>query len=410
MMRWRRMQSGERSRDGGDGGHRAAEVFAAFLRLGLTSFGGPVAHLGFFRQAFVHERGWLDERSYAELVALCQFLPGPTSSQVGFAVGLHRGGVLAACLGSFAFTLPSAALMVALGLGVAAADIGDWEPLFQGFKAAAVAVVAWALWGMARTLCPDGRTRLLALLACGVVLVAPTLAGQLAAIALGAAAGGAVIQWRPDEGGAPAPLAVRLGRRGATAAAVAFAGLLAGLPLLAALVGGVPLVLADALYRAGALVFGGGHVVLPLLQTAVVEPGLIDTERFLAGYGLAQALPGPLFAFGGYIGAVAGGLGLALLGTIAVFLPGFLLVLALLPLWERLRADPRVRRPLAGVDAAVVGILAAALWDPVLRHGVTTPGDGLIAAAALALLAWGRVPVWGIVAGCGLAAFGAATL
>lgn len=383
------------------------EIFHVFLRLGLTSFGGPVAHLAFFRQAFVRERSWLDERSYAELVALCQFLPGPTSSQVGFAIGLHRGGLAGAGLGWLAFTLPSALIMIAVGLGVAAVDVGNWAPLFQGFKAAAAAVVAWALWGMGRALCPDARTLAIAIVACGLAVVVPTLPGQIGAIALGAAAGGLILYPSAPAGHA-APVAVRIGRRGAAGAALMFLVLLAGLPLLAWVADIPGVAVADALYRSGALVFGGGHVVLPLLQTAVVDPGFIDTDRFLAGYGVAQALPGPLFAFGGFIGAAAGGVGLAVVAIAAIFLPGFLLVLALLPLWERLRGQPRVRCPMAGVNAAVVGILAAALWDPVLAHGVTGVSDGVAALAALVLLAWGRIPVWLIVAGCGLATVGVA--
>lgn len=382
---------------------RLREVVGVFLRLGLTSFGGPVAHLAFFRQALVHERGWLDERSYAELMALCQFLPGPTSSQVGFALGLHRGGVLAGFCGALAFMLPAALIMIGFGLGVAATDIADWDVLFQGLKAAAAAVVAWALWGMARSLCPDRRTGAIAVMGCLVVVTVAGLPGQLGAILLGAAVGSVFLRGCHAQM-SQTTLKVPLGRRGALIALGLFVLLLVGLPLLALASGAGGWFVLDALYRSGALVFGGGHVVLPLLQTAVVEPGLIDADRFLAGYGVAQAMPGPLFTFGGYVGAVTGGIGLAVAATLAIFLPGFLLVLALLPLWQQVRGNPRLRRPLAGINAAVVGILAAALWDPVLVHGVTSASDGVIALAALALLASGRVPVWLIVAGCGFAA------
>ena len=382
---------------------RLIEVVGVFLRLGLTSFGGPVAHLGFFRETFVRERGWLDERSYAELVALCQFLPGPTSSQVGFALGLHRGGVLAGFCGALAFMLPAAVIMIGFGLGVAATDIADWDVLFQGLKAAAAAVVAWALWGMARSLCPDLRTGAIAVMGFLVVVVVAGFGGQLGAILLGAVVGGLLLSGRHGETSATT-LRVPLGRRGALVAFGLFVLFLGGLPVLALVSGTTGGSVLDALYRSGALVFGGGHVVLPLLQTAVVEPGLIDADRFLAGYGVAQAMPGPLFTFGGYIGAVTGGLGLAVAATLTIFLPGFLLVMALLPLWQQVRDDPRLRRPLAGVNAAVVGILAAALWDPVLVHGVTSASDGMIALTALLLLASGRFPVWLIVAGCGLAA------
>lgn len=386
---------------------RLAEIFRVYLRLGLTSFGGPVAHLGYFRQAFVHERGWLDERAYADLVALSQFLPGPSSSQVGFAVGLHRGGLAGACLASFAFTLPSALIMIAVGLGLSAAGIGPLTPLFAGFKAAAVAVVAWAVWGMGRTLCTDRVTLGIAVAGCALVLALPGLVGQLGAIAAGAAAGAllACPQAASNNETAPA-LRSGVGRGVAIGAAVLFIALLAGLPLLAALSENTATDLGASLYRSGALVFGGGHVVLPLLQAAVVDPGLVDGDRFLAGYGIAQALPGPLFTFGGFVGASAGGLGLALLATVAIFLPGFLLVLAVMPAWARLRDNATVRRPLTGVNAAVVGLLAGALINPVLPQGIGGVGDAVIALAALAALAWGRVPVWLIVAACGLAALG----
>lgn len=386
---------------------RLAEIFRVYLRLGLTSFGGPVAHLGYFRQAFVHERGWLDERAYADLVALSQFLPGPSSSQVGFAVGLHRGGLAGACLASLAFTLPSAVIMIAVGLGLSAAGISPLTPLFAGFKAAAVAVVAWAVWGMGRALCTDRVTLGIAVVGCALVLALPGLAGQLGAIAAGAVAGALLARPQAASKNETAPaLRSGVGRGVAIAAAVLFAGLLAGLPLLAALSDNSATDLGASLYRSGALVFGGGHVVLPLLQAAVVDPGLVDGDRFLAGYGIAQALPGPLFTFGGFVGASAGGLGLALLATVAIFLPGFLLVLAVMPAWARLRGNAAVRRPLTGVNAAVVGLLAGALIDPVLPQGIGGVGDAVIALAALAALAWGRVPVWLIVGACGLAALG----
>ena len=373
-----------------DGGWR--EVFSAFLKLGLTSFGGPVAHLAFFQTVFVRERQWLDSRAYAELVALCQFLPGPASSQVGIAIGLHRAGLKGALAAWVAFTTPSAIIMIIAGMTLAGTDLSDQTGVIQGLKAAAVGVVAWALWGMSRSLTPDGPRLLIAALACAMAILIPTIAGQLG----GLLAGAVLARWLvPEaEAGTGGRLQIAIGRRTGLIAGLLFASGLIGLPLLTSLGNHTALTIVDSMYRAGALVFGGGHVVLPLLHAETVQPGLIPSDTFLAGYGLAQAMPGPLFSFAGLIGSSAGGVGLGLLAVAAIFLPGSLLVLAILPVWGRLRQNQRVRRVLGGVNAAVVGILAAALYDPVITAGIEHWLHVVVALAVVGALAWGRVPVW----------------
>ena len=393
-----------------DGGHRAdrgrvGEVFAAFLKLGLTAFGGPVAHLGYFRAEFVARRRWLDEAAYADLVALCQFLPGPASSQVGLAIGLLRAGPLGALAAFTAFTLPSAILLVAFAYGLTAFGAGGESGWLHGLKAVTVAVVAQAVVGMARTLAPDRARATLAVGAMLVALSMPNAAGQVGAILLGAGIGLLLPAAAVPVAATTPP--VGLSRRIGLVALALYAVLLAGLPILAAAYPTQGLRLADAFYRAGALVFGGGHVVLPLLQGAVVPPGWITNDAFLAGYGAAQAVPGPLFTFAAYLGAAMGpepnGWRGALLCLGFIFLPAILLVFGALPFWESLRARPSARRMLAGVNAAVVGILLAALYDPVWTSGIRGPADfGLAALAYLALAVWG-MPPWLVVAGGALA-------
>ncbi|MCC5808978.1 MAG: chromate efflux transporter [Ectothiorhodospiraceae bacterium] len=378
-----------------DTGQRAGsvgEVFLAFLKLGLTSFGGPIAHLGFFQTVFVQERKWLDSQAYAELVALCQFLPGPASSQVGFAIGLHRAGLGGALAAWLAFTAPSAIIMIAFGAGFAALDLADYGGIIHGLKVAAVAVVAWALWGMARGLTPDLKRLLIAVVALTLALLIPTAAGQISAIVAGALLAPWLVP-QPDTPGGSG-LRVPVSRFIAVLAATLFAALLVGLPLAAALTDATGVGVADSMFRAGALVFGGGHVVLPLLHAETVATGMVGADEFLAGYGLAQALPGPLFAFGGLLGTSAGGMAMGLLAIVAIFLPGCLLVLAVLPFWKQVRENPRVRRHLGGVNAAVVGILAAAFYDPVITAGILHWQDVLLALAVFAALATGRIPVW----------------
>jgi chromate transporter len=385
---------------------RTGEVSSAFLRLGLTSFGGPVAHLAYFRTEFVARRRWLDEQSYAELIAVCQFLPGPASSKLGFTLGLLRAGWPGAFAAWFAFTLPSALAMYAFARGAAsvgATPIGAGA--LHGLKLAAVAVVAHAAWNMARTLCPDAPRRMLAVAAAGLVLAIGGGIAQLLAIAAGGAVGFAWLRRTVATGDALIALNVR--RNVALAAALVFALLLA-LALLAAPAGlDSPLAMSAAFYRAGALVFGGGHVVLPLLDAAVVQPGGCTREAFLAGYGAAQAIPGPLFTFAAFLGAQPGmpvsGAGGAALAVVAIFLPGLLLQVAALASWSALRARPAAGAALRGVNAAVVGVLVAALWDPVWTGSVRGATDALVAAFGFALLVGTRIPPWAVVAGAAAA-------
>lgn len=391
----------------------AAEVFRAFLKLGVTSFGGPIAHLGYFREELVTRRKWVSEAQYAELVALCQFLPGPASSQVGFALGLIRAGLRGAVAAWAAFTLPSALLMVLFAIGAVAIDGVLGHGLLLGLKAVAVAVVAHAVIGMARTLTPDLRRILIGAAAAGLALLLPGSFGQIAAILTGLAAG--VLWCRGTTVSRAEPLAVRVSRKTGLTALVAFGCLLTGLPVLAALTRNAWVGIADAFTRAGALVFGGGHVVLPLLQAEPAIAGSIAPEQFLAGYGAAQAVPGPLFTFAAYLGfdMVPGPLApvSALLALVAVFIPGLLLLIAALPFWDRLHQNLVVRAALAGANAAVVGILAAALWTPVITSGVTGVAPLCIAATCFLLLTVWKLPAWvavllGIVAGVTVAVTG----
>ncbi|MDR4126920.1 chromate efflux transporter [Yanghanlia caeni] len=370
------------------------EVFIAFLKLGLTSFGGPIAHLGYFHSEFVNRRRWLDDRRYADLVALCQFLPGPTSSQVGMALGLGRAGwrgMLAAWAG---FTLPSAFILILFALGVARYTSLVQSGWVHGLKVAAFAIVAHAVWGMSKTLCPDVSRKVLAAVALGLALAIPGSAGQIAALIVA----GLVRWWLPNSvspaqaGGQYAPLSPRVG----LIAAMAFMVLLLGLPLWSAVDASGAMSLVEAVYRAGALVFGGGHVVLPLLQASIVPNGFVSNDQFLAGYGAAQAVPGPLFTFAAYIGTVASGPltgwlgGLVLL--IVIFIPAALVLLAALPFWQKLNHRAGIRRALAGVNAGVVGILLAALYDPLWLTAMGDWRDVALAVAAFALLLHGRTP------------------
>ncbi|ROR39702.1 chromate efflux transporter [Diaphorobacter sp. C33] len=387
----------------------ASRVFLIFLRLGLTSFGGPVAHLGYFREEFVARRGWLTEDAYADLVALCQFLPGPASSQVGLALGLRQagwGGALAAWLG---FTLPSALVMALLGLGLVAGQGLMPAGVLHGLKVAAVAVVAQAVWGMARSLCRGPARLLLMALACALALLWPGVVGQVGAMLVAALAGLALWGRASAMPAPPSQSGLAAGLRPRTGALLlaAFAALLVLLPLAARARPQGWLVLADAFYRAGALVFGGGHVVLPLLQAEVVATGWVAADDFLAGYGLAQAVPGPLFTFAAFLGAAAGHGAGGWLGAavclVAIFVPAFLLVAGALPFWDRLRHNARARAALAGVNAAVVGLLLAALYHPVWTSAIHAPADLALALAAFAALVWARVPPWLVVPLCGAA-------
>lgn len=379
---------------------RWPEVLAVFLRLGLTSFGGPIAHLGYFREAFVVRRQWLSEAAYAELVALCQFLPGPASSQVGFAIGLMRAGPVGALAAWIGFTLPSAILLTAFAFGAGAMRGPLGQGLLHGLKLVAVAIVAQAVFGMARTLTPDARRAGIALAAVGLVMVASATLGQLAAIGMGGLAG--LLLCRNGAVPAQDALVVRVPPAFGVGALALFLILLIGGPLLAAATSDPTLAYFDAFYRSGALVFGGGHVVLPLLNEAIVEPGWVDRESFLAGYGAAQAVPGPLFTFAAYLGAVMrhppNGVAGALLGLVAIFLPGLLALLAALPFWSQLRVRPAAQAAMRGINAAVVGILAAALYDPLWTSAVHDRLDFLAVIAGFALLAAVRSPPVAVVA------------
>jgi len=379
---------------------RVNEVFTAFLKLGLTSFGGPIAHLGYFRDELVVRRKWLDETTYADLVALCQFLPGPASSQVGFSLGILRGNGLWGGLAAwFAFTMPSALILFAFAIGASAFTGPVAEGFLHGLKLVAVAVVAQAIWGMSRTLTPDRARAGIALAAVAIVVFFVGSFGQIAAITLGACAG----LWLCR--GEVAPVSGHLNfpvtRRAGVIALVLFAALLLVPPVIAAATGAQGLALFDAFYRSGAFVFGGGHVVLPLLQAQVVAPGWVTNEAFLAGYGLAQAVPGPLFTFAAYLGAVMGpapnGLAGAAIALVALLLPGMLLVYGTLPFWDAMRTYPAAQAAMRGSNAAVVGILGAALYNPVWTSAVLTPRDFALALAGFLLLTVWKMPPWIVV-------------
>ena len=373
-------------------------VFLVFLRLGLTSFGGPIAHLGYFRDEFVVRRRWLSERSYADLVALCQFLPGPASSQVGIALGLSRagyGGALAAWLG---FTLPSAIALILFASLLM--QHGNLAPgVLQGLKVVAVAVVAQAIWGMARSLCPD-RLRVTIMAAATIaVLLLTTVWSQLLVLLIAGLFG--VLLIKPADNQQPAFQASPVSRRAGSLALGVFVVLLVGLPLLATLMPSQVLAMIDSFYRVGSLVFGGGHVVLPLLQAETVDTGLVDVELFLAGYGATQAVPGPLFTFAAFLGTamdtgLPGWLN-GLLCLVAVFLPSFLLVIGVTPFWEQLRHNRRTQAALAGINAGVVGLLLAALYQPMWSTTIRVPGDFALALAALVALVFWKLPPWLVV-------------
>lgn len=388
------------------------EVFLAFLKLGLTSFGGPIAHLGYFRNELVVRRGWINETGFADIVALCQFLPGPASSQTGFALGLLRGGALGALAAWTAFTLPSAILLVAFAYGASAFAGPVGQGVIHGLKIVAVAVVAQAVWGMARSLAPDRERASIALLAVLVVVFAGGSLGQIAAIAIGAMAGLGFCRSGPAT--TTGHLSFPVSRWVGAACLVAFFVLLAFLPLAADVMGSQGLALFNAFYRAGALVFGGGHVVLPLLQAQVVQPGWVTNDVFLAGYGAAQAVPGPLFTFAAYLGTVMrpapnGVLG-ATIALVGVFLPGLLLVVGALPFWDALRTRPSAQAAMRGANAAVVGVLGAALYNPVWTSAILTPYDFALALAGFVLLTVWKLPPWIVVVTLAAAGLGSSLL
>lgn len=375
------------------------EVAGTFLKLGLTSFGGPVAHLAYLRDECVERRKWLDDAEYADLVALCQFLPGPASSQVVFGLGLRRAGLAGALLASLLFLLPSAVLMIAFARGLAGVGVATGAPWLVGLKVAAVAVVAHAVWAMAKSLCPDWPRRALAVVAAAVVWALPGALSQLGVIVIGGLVGARL--WRHQAVAAPAgSLPATAGRSPAGLSALVLFALLLVLPRMIALgTGAHGAAFFDAFYRPGALVFGGGHVVLPLLREALVPRGWLTDDLFLAGYGAAQAVPGPLFSFAGYLGAVIEGSWLGgVAALLAIFLPAWLLVGGALPFWSHLRAKAWMQAALKGTNAAVVGLLLAALGNPVAKEGLHgLPHVGL-AAVGVAVLLSGRAPAWLVVA------------
>lgn len=370
------------------------EVLRAFLKLGLTCFGGPIAHIGYFRDEFVLRRKWIDEHAYADLVGLCQFLPGPASSQVGFSIGLMRAGYLGALAAWVGFTLPSAAALVLFAYGAGTLNGPIENGLLHGLKLTAVAIVAQAVWGMARNLCPDRERATIAVVAALILLVSTSSVAQVGAIVLGGIAG----LWL-CRGGTLTPfghIEMPVSRTAGLAALTGFFLLLVGLPVLRELTASSGLALFDAFYRSGALVFGGGHVVLALLREAFVTPGWLSDNAFLAGYGAAQAVPGPLFTFAAYLGTVVTpnphGITGAGLGLVGIFLPGMLMLLGILPFWDSLRKYASAQAMMRGVNAAVVGLLGAALYDPVWTSSVHTPPDFGIALVGFVLLTVWRAP------------------
>jgi chromate transporter len=380
------------------------DVLRVFGRLGLTSFGGPIAHLGYFREEIVARRRWVDEATYADLVALCQFLPGPASSQVGIGLGILRAGLFGGLAAWIGFTLPSALAMALFGLGAPFLG-GAGAGAIHGLKVVAVAVVAQAVWSMARSLCPDRPRATLALVVTLAMLALPALGLPVALGQLGVIAAGGLFGWfalRAPPGEAAPRQVVPLSRGLALGCWAVFFALLVGLPLLARIAPSDGLAVFESFYRVGSLVFGGGHVILPLLWAEVVPPGWVTNEQFIAGYGAAQAIPGPLFTFSAYLGAARAappnGWAGALLALTAVFLPSFLLVVGALPFWEALRSRVDAQAALRGVNAAVVGLLLAALYDPIWTSTVLRPADFALALAAFGLLQLWKVPPWLVVA------------
>jgi chromate transporter len=393
----------------------AFAIFLAFLRLGCTSFGGPIAHLGYMRADLVAKRQWLTEAVFADIVALCQFMPGPASSQTGMAIGLLRGGPLGMLAAWLGFTLPSALAMTAFayGLGVMG-DVSDAGWL-RGLKLVAVAVVAQAVWGMARSLASGRERASVAVLACLMCLAVPSSLGQIGAIVMGAVVGTLLLPRVAVPCDRTAALNIRIPRAVSVALLAAFFVLLLGLPWVADATGSHAVRLVSTFYRAGSLVFGGGHVVLPLLQQSVVQPGWVDQDVFLAGYGATQAMPGPIFTFASFLGAVEnpgpnGWLG-ALIATLSIFGPSFFLISGLLPFWDTLRHRPNVRAALSGVNAAVVGVLLAALYHPIWTGTIHHPVDFGFGLVAFLLLTVWALPPWcvvtiGAIAGWDMAAMG----
>jgi chromate transporter len=376
----------------------ALEILRAFAKLGVSCFGGPTAHMGYFRQEFVVRRRWLDEQAYADLVALCQFLPGPASSQVGFSLGLMRAGYLGGLAAWVAFTLPSAIALVLFAYGASALEGKIGSGLLHGLKLVAVAIVAQAVWGMARTLCPDRERASIAVLAALVILLSSSSVAQIGAIIFGGIAGLWLCRAPATTPSEQSHASVSVSKRAGLLALATFLLLLAGLPVLSNLTHSQAVALFEAFYRSGALVFGGGHVVLPLLREATVAQGWVTDDVFLAGYGAAQAVPGPLFTFAAYLGAVMGpppnGLAGAAISLVSIFVPGILALIAALPFWETFRKRASAQAVMRGVNAVVVGLLGAALYSPVWTTSVNGPGDfGIALVGFVLLIVWETPPL-----------------
>jgi chromate transporter len=367
------------------------EVFRVFLKLGLTSFGGPIAHIGYFREEIVVRRRWIDDAAYTDLVALCQFLPGPASSQVGFSLGLIRAGYWGGLAAWIGFTLPSAVLLTAFAYGATALGGPIGAGVLHGLKLVAVAIVAQAVWGMARTLCPDRQRASIAGLAALMILFSTSSVAQLGTILMGGIAGFGLCRAGAQNA---ASFGVPVSRRAGFMALTLFFSLLVALPVLGRFSQGA--LLFDAFYRSGALVFGGGHVVLPLLSKAFVTPGWVSQDSFLAGYGAAQAVPGPLFTFAAYLGAVVTpsphGIAGAAVGLLGIFLPGILILLGALPFWDAFRQRIGAQAIMRGINAAVVGLLGAALYNPLWTSSVKSSGDFALALVGFVLLTAWRAP------------------
>ncbi|MFC5463442.1 chromate transporter [Lederbergia graminis] len=370
------------------------EILAISTRLGFTSFGGPVAHLGYFHEEYIRRRKWMDEKSYADLVALCQFLPGPASSQVGIGIGVMRAGVLGGIVSFLGFTIPSVVALIAFALILQGFDIGDagW---IHGLKIVAVAVVAHAIMGMATKLAPDLKRKAIALLALVVTLIWQTAYTQIGVILIAALIGYLIYKNQNSEDSNKIKFPVS--RKFGIICLTLFFGLLIVLPILREVTTLDWIAMFDSFYRSGSLVFGGGHVVLPLLEREFVPTGWLSEEAFLAGYGAAQAVPGPLFTFAAYLGAVMNGWAGGLLATLAIFLPAFLLILGTLPFWDQLRRNPKVKAALMGVNAAVVGILIAAFYQPIWTSSILAPRDFAFAAVLFSMLVYWKLPPWIIV-------------
>lgn len=392
------------------------ELLLVSTKLGLTSFGGPIAHLGYFHHEYIRRRKWLDERSYADLVALCQFLPGPASSQVGIGIGLMRAGLLGGLVAWIGFTLPSVLALILFALLLQGGDLAssDW---IHGLKIVAVAIVAHAIMGMGQKLAPDRNRATIAIAAAVFSLLWPSAWSQVLLIVVAGLIGLWLYRQQDGTGVEAAPMDVPVSRRLGAFCLALFLVLLIALPLLRQWTDGSGssgedgtgagagiIAMFDSFYRSGSLVFGGGHVVLPLLEREVVPTGWVSSEQFLAGYGAAQAVPGPLFTFASYLGMMANGVLGAVIATAAIFLPAFLLIVGALPFWSSLRTSPKVQGALAGVNAAVVGILLAALYNPLWTTAILAPADFALAAVLFGMLAFWKLPPWIVVvtgaAGC----------